>query len=143
MSVNQPGQWPGEEEGMHIRKIVPIIAVDAIEPCLPFWIDRLGFALTVQVPHEERLGFAILMKDGLEVMYQARASLDADVPGVADAGHGITLYIDVEDINAVERVMAGFDVVVPRRTTFYGAEEIFVRSPCGTVVGFAQPGAEA
>ena len=126
---------------MHITKVVPIIAVDAIEPCLSFWTDRLGFALTVQVPHEDRLGFVILVKDGCEVMYQSRASMDADVPGVASPGHGITLYLDVDDINAVERVVAGLEVVVPRRTTFYGAEEIFVRSPCGTVVGFAQPGA--
>jgi len=128
---------------MQIKKLVPIIAVDAIEPCLPFWIDRLGFALTVQVPHEDRLGFVILARNGLEVMYQSRASMEADIPGVASSGHGITLYLDVDDINAVERVMAGFDVVVPRRTTFYGADEIFVRAPCGTVVGFAQPGGEA
>ena len=130
---------------MQLKKVVPIIAVDAIEPCLPFWTDRLGFALTVQVPHEDRIGFVILMKDGCEVMYQSRASLEADVPGVAasSAGHGITLYIDVDDINAVERVMAGLEVVVPRRTTFYGAEEIFVRAPCGTVVGFALSGADA
>jgi len=126
---------------MQVKKVVPIIPVDAIEPCLSFWTDRLGFALTVQVPHEDKLGFVILAKDGFEVMYQSRASLDADVPGVAAQGHGIALYIDVDDINAVERVVAGLDVVVPRRTTFYGAEEIFVRAPCGTVVGFAQPGA--
>jgi uncharacterized glyoxalase superfamily protein PhnB len=130
---------------MRLRKVVPIIAVDAIEPCLPFWTDRLGFAVTVQVPHGDRIGFALLVKDGCEVMYQSRASMDADVPGVAasSAGHGITLYIDVDDINAVERVVAGLEVVVPRRTTFYGAEEIFVRAPCGTVVGFSQPGADA
>lgn len=129
---------------MQLRKVVPIIAADAIEPCLPFWTDRLGFAVTVQVPHGDRIGFAILVKDGCEVMYQSRASMDADVPGVAasSAGHGITLYIDVDDINAVERVVAGLEVVVPRRTTFYGAEEIFVRAPCGTVVGFSQPGAD-
>ena len=126
---------------MQLKKIVPIIAVDAIEPNLPFWTDRLGFALTVQVPHEDKIGFVILAKDGCEVMYQSRASMEADVPGVASEGHGITLYIDVDDINAVERVVAGLEVVVPRRTTFYGAEEIFVRAPCGTVVGFAQPGA--
>jgi len=27
--------------------------------------------------------------------------------------------------------------VVPRRTTFYGADEIFVRAPGGHTVGFA------
>lgn len=129
---------------MQVRKIVPIIAVEAIEPCLSFWTDRLGFTLVVQVPHEDRLGFVILARDGLEVMYQTRASIGADAPGIAPSGGaGITLYLDVDDINAVERAIAGFDVVVPRRTTFYGADEIFVRAPCGTVVGFAQPGAEA
>jgi uncharacterized glyoxalase superfamily protein PhnB len=128
---------------MEIRKVVPIIAVDAIEPCLSFWTDRLGFALAVQVPHEDRIGFAILARDGFEVMYQSRDSMKADVPGVETVarGHGVALYIDVDDVNAIERVMAGMEVVVPRRTTFYGSEEIFVRAPCGTVVGFAQPGA--
>src|SRR6266852_3502350 len=29
-------------------------------------------------------------------------------------------------------------VVVPKRTTFYGATEIFVREPGGNLVGFAQ-----
>ena len=129
---------------MQVRKLVPIIAVDAIEPCVSFWTDRLGFALVVQVPHEGHLGFVILARDGLEVMYQTRASIAADAPGIApEGGAGITLYLDVDDINAVERAVAGLEVVVPRRTTFYGADEIFVRAPCGTVVGFAQPGAEA
>lgn len=39
--------------------------------------------------------------------------------------------------------MEGFEVVVPRRSTFYGAEEVFVREPGGNVVGFAEFGAPA
>jgi hypothetical protein len=31
----------------------------------------------------------------------------------------------------------GAQVLVPRRQTFYGMDEIFVRADCGTVVGFA------
>jgi hypothetical protein len=128
---------------MELRKVVPIIVVEAIEPCLSFWTDRLGFTPVVEVPHEGRIGFVILAKDGHEVMYQSRASIAADAPGVAASaqGHGIVLYLDVDDINAVERMVAGLEVVVPRRTTFYNSEEIFVRAPCGTIVGFAQPGA--
>jgi catechol 2,3-dioxygenase-like lactoylglutathione lyase family enzyme len=128
---------------MELRKVVPIIVVDAIEPCLSFWTDRLGFALVVEVPHEDRIGFVILARDGLEVMYQTRASIAADAPNVAGTtqGHGVILYLDVDDINALERMVSGLEVMVPRRTTFYNSEEIFVRAPCGTVVGFAQPGA--
>ena len=30
------------------------------------------------------------------------------------------------------------DLLVPRRTTFYGADEIWVRAANGTIVGYAQ-----
>ena len=35
---------------------------------------------------------------------------------------------------------AAIGLLVPRRRTFYGADEIFVREPGGNVVGFAQFG---
>ncbi len=31
---------------------------------LAFWTDRLGFAVIAEVPHEDRLGFAMLQRDG-------------------------------------------------------------------------------
>lgn len=37
------------------RKLSPVlIIVDAIEPCLPFWMERLGFAKVVEVPEAWR-----------------------------------------------------------------------------------------
>jgi hypothetical protein len=53
-----------------IKKLTPVLMVDAIEPCLPLWVDRLGWNKTVEVPEGDRLGFVILEKDGAEVMYQ-------------------------------------------------------------------------
>jgi uncharacterized glyoxalase superfamily protein PhnB len=123
-----------------MKKLTPIIVVDAIEPCLGFWTDRLGFEVTVTVPHEEHIGFAILAKDNVEIMYQSRASVAADVPAVEEhVGGAPVLFIEVEDVDAVERALGGAEVLVPRRQTFYGMDEIFVRAPCGTVVGFAAP----
>jgi hypothetical protein len=52
--------------------------VDAIEPLLPFWVDRLGFEKTVEVPDEGRLGFAILQQGSAEVMLQTHASAGKD-----------------------------------------------------------------
>ncbi len=123
-----------------MKKLTPILVVDAIEPCLGFWTARLGFTMTAQVPHEDRLGFAILARDGVEVMYQIRDSIAADVPAVAESGAGTSslLFIEVADVHETARRLEGVEVVVPMRKTFYGAEEIFVRAPCGTVVGFAQ-----
>jgi uncharacterized glyoxalase superfamily protein PhnB len=122
-----------------LNKLTPVLVVDAIEPCIPFWTDRLGFAKTVELPEGDRLGFVILVKDGIEVMYQSRDSVRKDIPALADAPAGGTnLYIDVADVAAVERAVKGAEIVVPRRKTFYGADEIGVREPGGNAVIFGQ-----
>jgi uncharacterized glyoxalase superfamily protein PhnB len=123
-----------------MKKLTPILVVDAIEPCLGFWTERLDFARTAEVPQGDRLGFVILAKDGVEVMYQTHDGIAADVPSVAESGAGTRslLFIEVADVHDVARRLEGVEVVVPMRKTFYGAEEIFVRAPCGTVVGFAE-----
>ncbi len=127
-----------------LSKITPILVVDVIEPCLSFWTG-LGFEVTVTVPHEDTIGFAILQKGSLELMYQTRGSIDADL-GESGAPKSLgeeldqgttTLFIEVDRLDDVIAVIGDADVVVPRRQTFYGMDEIFVRAPCGTVVGFA------
>jgi hypothetical protein len=127
---------------VELKKLTPILTVEAIEPSLPFWVNALGFTKTVDVPHEGALGFAILEKDGYEVMLQTVASIQADVPAVAPPAGGSILFLEIEDLAAIQRAVADYELLVPRRTTFYGADEIFVREPGGNVVGFAQFGAD-
>src|SRR2546430_16920863 len=112
-----------------MRKLTPVMIVDAIEPCLSFWVDRLGFAKTAEVPEGDRLGFVILAKDGIEVMYQTKDSVAKDVPGTVEdiRGHSVGLFLAVTDIDAVEQALSGLTPVVPRRRTFYGMDEIGVR----------------
>lgn len=124
---------------MKVSKLAPVLMVEAIEPCLPFWIDRLGFTKAVEVPEGDRLGFVILARDGVEVMYQTQASVRQDVPLLADTPmRGNLLFFEVDDLDEIERALAGITPVVPRRTTFYGAAEITVREPAGNAVTFAQ-----
>ncbi|HEU4464389.1 MAG TPA: VOC family protein [Gemmatimonadota bacterium] len=124
-----------------MKKLTPILVVEAIDASLPFWVDALGFTKTVEVPHEDALGFVILEKDGYEVMLQTIASMTADVPVTVPPPGGSVLFLEIEDLSAIEEAVADYELLVPRRKTFYGAEEIFVREPGGNVVGFAQFGA--
>jgi hypothetical protein len=125
-----------------MKKITPVLMVEAIEPCLPFW-ERLGFARTVEVPEGDRLGFAILVKDGVEVMYQTKASVQGDVPALASTPMGATfLFIEVTDLDAVATALGNAPVVFPRRKTFYGMDEIGVREPGGNAITFAMPAPE-
>ena len=125
-----------------MKKLTPILTVEAIEPSLPFWVDALGFTKTVDVPHGEALGFAILEKDGYEVMLQSIASMTADIPVTVPPPGGSILFLEIEDLSAIEKAVADYELLVSRRETFYGAEEIFVREPGGNVVGFAQFGSQ-
>jgi hypothetical protein len=125
-----------------VKKITPVLLVDAIEPCLPFWVDLLGWSKTVEAPHDGRAGFVILVKNDVELMYQTRACVRDDVPALGDApAGGALLYLETSDLDAVERALHGSSapIVVPRRRTFYGMNEIGVREPGGNVVLFAQP----
>lgn len=123
---------------MLLQRLTPVLIVDAIDPVLDFWIDRLGFSKTIEVPHEGHLGFVALERDGIQIMYQTRASVAADVPPLASAARGSFLYIVVDDLDAVARALDGIPLVLPRRKTFYGADEIIVREPGGNAVTFAQ-----
>lgn len=121
-----------------MKKLSPVLMVEAIEPCLPFWVDRLGFELTAQVPEGDRLGFVILVRGGVELMLQSTESVAKDIPALASELGAAALFVEVDDLNAVERALGGVEPVIPRRTTFYGMDELVVRAPGGHVVIFAQ-----
>lgn len=120
-----------------LKRITPVLLVEEIEPCVPFW-EALGFDKTADVMHEGRLGFVILEKSGLEIMYQTRASVASDLPALADApGGGTYLFLEVMDLDQTIEAVAGAPLIFPRRKTFYGMEEIGVREPGGNAITFA------
>lgn len=126
-----------------ISQLTPVMVVDEVEPCLRFWTDRLGFAKENEVPGDDgKLVFASAKRDGVEVMYQTRASVIADDPGSAGelSGHSVVLFLTVDDLDVAEMALAGAPVVRPRHKTFYGSEELYVREPGGNTVGFARFG---
>ena len=124
-----------------LRHLTPVLVVDEVEPCLRFWIDRLGFTAENQVPGDDgKLVFASAKAGDVEVMYQTRASVLAEAPAAADefVGHSTVLFITVDDLDRIERAVAGATVVKPRHDTFYGTTELYVREPGGNCVGFAE-----
>jgi hypothetical protein len=131
-----------------LRKSTPVLIVERIEPAIDFW-QKLGLQLTTQVPDEGanggRFAFVILAADGIELMYQTMASVQADLQAaaaVADAfpsrPQQTCLFIEVGDLADVETRLQGERLVMPRRTTFYGMIETGYLEPCGNVVVFAQ-----
>ncbi len=124
-----------------LKHLAPVLVVESVEPCMRFWVDRFGFEPANQVPGPDgALVFASVRSDGIEIMYQTRASVLAERPdSAADLeGHSTALFITVEDLDTVEKAIAGAPIVKARHRTFYGSSEIYVREPGGNTVGFAQ-----
>jgi uncharacterized glyoxalase superfamily protein PhnB len=134
-----------ENKTMNVKRITPVLFVKEIEPILPFWVDALGFAKTIEVPHGDKLGFIALQKGNTEVMYQSYASLGEDMPVIADAARkGPTfLYIEVDNLDAVLTALKNSKIVQPERTAFYGMREVGYQDLAGHFITFAQPVAAA
>jgi hypothetical protein len=120
-----------------MKSIVSNLIVESIEACLPFYVERLGFTRTVDVPHGDQLGFVILKRGELELMMQSRASVADDIAGLAGHAFRAALYIEVDQLAPIRGALTGWPRVIPERTTSYGAREIIVRDPAGNLVAFA------
>ena len=121
------------------RKCTPVLFVDAIEPCIAFW-QALEFQKSVEVPENDRLGFVVLNAGSIEVMYQTITSLRADSP--SHAAHFTNdksfLFVEVDSIDVAEQALSTFEIIMPKRQTFYESTEIGYREPGGHFVTIAQ-----
>jgi hypothetical protein len=136
-----------------LRKATPVLIVDRIEPVLPFW-KKLGVTATTAVPDgtasDGRLAFVILGAEGFELMYQTIASIAEDLVKSASAKEAFRsgpqqtiLYVEVDQLSPLESQLQGERLIMPRRTTFYGAIEVGYADPAGNVVVFAEHRAAA
>jgi hypothetical protein len=123
------------------KKITPVLIVDAIEPILPLW-NALGFARTAEVPEGDRLGFVILQRDDVEVMYQTFASVQGDEPRSLTGKRAIGasgIFVVVDNLDEVAKLVpTGTDIIERRRETFYGSTEMIVRDAGGNVMVLAE-----
>jgi hypothetical protein len=120
-------------------KITAVLFVEEIEKSLPFWVERMGFEKTVEVPEGDRAGFVILVRDGAELMLQSIESVLKDAPVFAPqaSANGASLFIEVDDFADTRKRLEGYPIALEERTTFYGMREIGVTEPGGHNVIFA------
>lgn len=136
-----------------LRKATPLLTVDRIEPVVEFW-KKVGLAPVVEVPDETasdgRTGFVILAAAGVEIMYQTATSVAADLIKAASSPDAFraglqqhTLYVEVSRLADIERELKDERLILPRRSTFYGATEAGYLDPAGNVIVFSERNTKA
>jgi len=121
-----------------VKRLTPNLYTDDVESAVKFWVERMDFEKTVEVPEEGGIAFAALQKGSIELMYGSYASLEREpgMPGSYRRGTGF-LFIEVDDLDAVLAAMKGAPMVSPVHKTFYGATEFTVKDPAGHLITFA------
>ncbi len=129
-----------EKKTMQVKKLTPVLFVNEVEPCAKFWVERLGFQKTAEVPDGDKLAFVMLQKGNVELMYQSYASAEKDAPHLsAVVRKGPTfLYLEVDNLDDFINATKGSEVVMPVRDTFYGSKELGIKDPAGHFITFAQ-----
>jgi hypothetical protein len=131
-----------------LRKATPVLIVDRVEPVLPFW-QKLGLKAVTEVPDGDakdgRLAFAILAGEGIELMYQTVTSVAGDLVKSATVKDAFrvgtqqaTLYFEVGKLADIESALGRERLIMPKRTTFYGATEVGYTDPAGNIVIFSE-----
>src|ERR1700722_10778547 len=123
---------------MTVKRLTPNLYADDVEACVKFWVERMHFEVTAEVPGEGGLAFAALQTGTIELMYGSYASLDkeASVAGSYQRGTGF-LFLEVDDLDAALAAMEGAPMVTPTHETFYGSTEFTVKDPAGHLITFA------
>ena len=125
-----------------LKKLTPNMMVEDVEKTIAFYRDVLGFETLTTVPGDNEIGFAIMQRDNVEVMFQSRKSLSENVPALTGASIGAsqTFYIEVSDIDSLyQQVQGKAAIVVDMHDTFYGTREFYFRDVNGYILSFSEP----
>ncbi len=128
-------------QGATLERLTPILVVDSIELTVPFW-EALGFRATSPARVDGKLTFIAFVKEGYSIHYQTLAFIEENIPGATEmlSGNTTLLYLAFDDLDTVIAALGDAEVVIPRRKTPWGADEIYVKEPGGNIIGFAKFG---
>ena len=123
------------------KKLTPNLMVENVAETLAFYRERLGFEVVTTLPEQEPFDFAIVKRDGVELMFQSRPSLSDNVPALSGSpiGASQTFYIEVTGIRDLyESLREKVEIVVDFHTTFYGTQEFYFRDLNGYILSFSE-----
>jgi predicted enzyme related to lactoylglutathione lyase len=110
---------------MSIRRVVPVITTQSLEPSREFYVQLFGFEVAMDMDW-----IVSLVSPTNPTAQIAVITRDATAPVQPQ------LTIEVSDVDAMhtEAVRRGDDVVYPLTDEPWGARRFFVRDPSGVVV---------
>ncbi|MGM0213536.1 VOC family protein [Enterococcus sp. AZ109] len=124
------------------QQLTANLMVESIEDTLAFYTEKLGFNLLTSAPHADGyLQFAIVEKDGLNLMFQERKNFTEEYPmlNTPATKPSISLFIKVANFDELyESLKSAVPLAADLHTTFYDTKEFAIVDNTGYVLTFAE-----
>ena len=122
-----------------MKSIAPNIFVRDINKTIEFY-KLLGFELSMTVPEEGDLVWAMMSCGEVRFMFQSFESLGEELPEISrQDGASLLLYIQIEEIRKFhDSIVKKVDVFKGLEKTFYGATEFSIKDLNGYILTFAE-----
>lgn len=121
--------------------LTPNLAVASVNETVDYYKTYFGFSLLASVPDSGLLNWAMIMRDGVTLMFQSHESLQEDLQelNITKTGSRGTFFIEVENIREIYQQCKGqVKIISDMRTTFYGKHEFTVEDLNGFYLTFAE-----
>ncbi|MDR2081285.1 MAG: VOC family protein [Campylobacteraceae bacterium] len=137
---------------MKTNKLTPNLAVIDIKQTVRFYCENLGFELVMAVPatqdgvdqqmsDDKEYVYALLQKDGVELMFQRADSFQTDIALAKDIpmGASVSFYMQGEGVKAFYEELKSKNLQISElKLTWYGTREFYVKDNNGYILGFAE-----
>ncbi len=122
-----------------MNAISPNIFVRDINKTIAFY-KQLGFKLSMSVPEEGDLVWAMMSCGNVNFMFQTFDSLGDDIPEISrQDGGSLLFYIQIKEIRQFhEQIKDNVKVIKGLEKTFYGATEFSILDTNGYILTFAE-----
>jgi uncharacterized glyoxalase superfamily protein PhnB len=122
-----------------MESLAPNLFVKDLDATLDFY-RQLGFQLTMSVPDQGPLVWAMMTNGKVTMMFQTMESLGDTLPAINRTdGGSLLLYINLRDIRPFfESIRDKVTVVQGLERTFYGATEFSILDNNNYVLTFAE-----
>lgn len=123
------------------QSLSPNLVVADVNKTVNYYTKNLGFSFITSVPESGTYGWAMVMRDGVTLMFQSLESIHEDLPElkISKTGSPGTFFIELAGIDLLyKEVKEKVDVVSGMRTTFYGKKEFTIKDLNGFFLTFAE-----
>ncbi len=126
---------------MELQKLVCNLMVEDVNKTVAYYEDILDYILGMNFPEEGPWDWALMKRDGIELMFQSQKTMVKELPPLKEKtlGATVSLFVTVDDVKAYYTLVKDkVTIIQDLHPTEYGTEEFSFQDCNGYILVYAQ-----